>query len=136
MDDSIRSNFAQWNLEPGADPVVVAAVADRLGADLPPDYRAFLLHANGGEGFVRDGGYLRLWPIDEIENNNDQLEVSQSAPGLVFFGTDGGGEGYAFDTRVQPPRIVQVPLVGMSDENTWIEQGHTLAELVDRISKQ
>jgi hypothetical protein len=136
MDEAIRSRIAGWTLTSGADPELLVAVSGRLGVDLPPDYRAFILEANGGEGFVNDGGYLKLWPIDEIESNNEQLHASEFAPDLVFFGSDGGGEGYAFDRGAQPVRIVQVPLVGMAETDTWISQGDTLAQLLDRIGRQ
>ncbi len=136
MDDAIRSKLTKWSLGADPDPKLVAEVSRRLGIDLPPDHQAFLQEANGGEGFVGSGGYLRLWPVKEIEIRNSELQVSEFAPGLVFFGTDGAGEGYAFDTRVRPHRIVQVPLIGMSDERDWIDNGDTLAELLDRISQQ
>ena len=136
MDDKIRPKVAGWSLRAAADPGLVAEVVGRLGIDLPPDYRAFLEEANGGEGFVGDGGFLKPWPIDEIDSSNEGLQVSESAPGLVFFGTDGGGEGYAFDTRERPHRVVQVPLIGMADGDTWIDQGATLAELLDRVGEQ
>lgn len=35
------------------------------------------------------------------------------APGLFLFGSDGGGEAFAFDLRSNPPPVVSVPFVGM-----------------------
>lgn len=136
MDETIRPKLAGWKLRGPADPALVAEVVRRLDIDLPNDYRTFLAEANGGEGFVGDGGFVRLWPIDEIESSNEELGVSEFAPDLVFFGTDGGGEGYAFDIRARPHRVVQVPLIGMKDSETWIDQGATLVDLLDRVGKQ
>ncbi len=69
---------------------------------------------DGGEGFVGDGGYLVLWRLGELGPNNQAYGCAEFAPGLLLFGTDGGGEGYAFDLRDDPPTYVMVPLVGLS----------------------
>jgi hypothetical protein len=37
-----------------------------------------------------------------------------------MFGTSGGGDGFAFDTRTSPFHIIQVPLVGMSVEDGFL----------------
>lgn len=67
---------------------------------------------NGGEGFLGED-YLILWGAEELAQFNREYEVQEYAPGLVLFGSDGGGEGFAFDTRSSPPQIVQVPFIGM-----------------------
>jgi len=85
-----------------------------LGGGLPEDYKRFMLRANGGEGFLRGGGFLQLWRIEELEPLNRQYQVAQFAPGLTLFATDGAGTGYAFDSRATETVIVEVPLVGMS----------------------
>ena len=41
--------------------------------------------------------------------------MAKYAPGLVFFGSNGGGEAFAFDARVgEGMKIRMVPFVGMS----------------------
>ena len=37
---------------------------------------------------------------------------------LIAFGSDGGGEAFAFDTRVNPCPVVMVSFIGMSDEDS------------------
>jgi len=71
-----------------------------------------LKKTNGGEGFIGEN-YLILWGVEELVQFNNEYEVQDYAPGLVLFGSDGGGEGYAFDTRKTPTSIVQVPFIGM-----------------------
>ena len=44
---------------------------------------------------------------------NKAYEVAEYAPGLLLFGSDGGGEAFAFDTRSATKPIVSVPFVGM-----------------------
>ncbi len=84
-----------------------------IGKPLPADYRAFLLRHNGGEGFIGKH-YLILWKTEELAQFNREYEVEKYAPGLVAFGSSGGGEGFAFDTRKAPYQVVQMPFIGMS----------------------
>ena len=44
------------------------------------------------------------------------MPVSEFAPGLILFGSDGGGEAYAFDVREAVPIIVEVPFIGMGGD--------------------
>ena len=41
-------------------------------------------------------------------------DVDKLAPGLLLFGSDGGGEAFAFDARRVPMRVVSVPFIGMA----------------------
>jgi hypothetical protein len=67
---------------------------------------------NSGEGFVGKN-YLRAWPVDELIQSNEHYSVDEAAPGLFLFGSNGGGEAFAFDTRSSPPPIVVAPFIGM-----------------------
>jgi cell wall assembly regulator SMI1 len=83
-----------------------------LGWPLPSDYKEFLKKNNGGEGFIGEN-YLILWSIEELAQFNKEYQIEEYAPGLILFGSDGGGEGFAFDRRTLPATIVQVPFIGM-----------------------
>lgn len=91
----------------------IAAAERSLGKTLSPDFREFLQLTNGGEGMIGEN-YVMLWNIEELGQYNESYQVNQYAPGLLLFGSDGGGEGYAFDTRTLPSPVVTVPFVGMS----------------------
>jgi hypothetical protein len=67
---------------------------------------------NGGDGFVGEN-YLMVWPVEELIKSNKDYRVAEAAPGLFVFGSSGGGEAFAFDTRVTPPGIVTVPFIVM-----------------------
>jgi hypothetical protein len=99
-------------------PATTAAVAEYerlLGADLPREYVEFLRTTSGGEGFIGKNAYVILWGVHELASMNQAYEVERYVPGLLVFGSDGGGEAYGFDTRTPQWQIVQVPFVGM----TW-----------------
>ena len=69
---------------------------------------------NGGEGFIGEEEYLMLWSVEELPSLNEAYEVQQYAPGLLLFGSSGGGEAYGFDTRNQRFEILRVPFIGMA----------------------
>lgn len=103
-------------------------VAERsLGIAIPSDYKEFLLRHDGGEGFI-GSHYLILWKAADLLGHNKAYEVSIYAPGLVFFGSTGGGDGFAFDTRTTPHRVMQVPFIGMS-----LEGGFVVADSFDDL---
>jgi len=87
-----------------------------LGVKLPTEYVRFLEITNGGEGFIGENAYVLLWSVEDIARLDQAYEVQKYAPGLLVFGSSGGGEAYGFDTRVPHFPIVQVPFVGMSWE--------------------
>lgn len=121
------------SLNPGAsDDVLRAAVRD-LKAELPPDYTEFLRTSNGGEGFVGKS-YIALWRAEELKTLNDSYEVAQFAPGLLLFGSDGGGEAYAFDTRESPWVIVRVPFIGIADAQSAIPLNRSFVEFLQNLA--
>jgi hypothetical protein len=96
----------------------IAAFETGAGFQLPKEYVDFLRMSNGGEGFVGDKpgdrAYIILWPVEELLTLNKAYDVQKYAPGLFLFGSDGGGEAYAFDLRKSSKPIVRVPFVGMA----------------------
>lgn len=100
----------------GNEPASAAEIEQlevNCGFVLPKDYREFLRLTNGGEGFIGPNAYVILWKIGELAEMNEAYQVAEYAPGLFIFGSDGGGEAYAFDVRTSEMPIVSVPFVGM-----------------------
>jgi SMI1/KNR4 family protein SUKH-1 len=104
--------LARFNGNPPADTSSMRQLETDASIRLPEDYARFLLEVDGGEGFVGDT-YLILWRAGELLAMNEAYQVPEYAPGLFLFGSDGGGEAFAFDTRSDAKPIVSVPLVGM-----------------------
>ena len=104
-----------------------------IGKILPNDYKSFLLEHNGGEGLVGEH-YLILWSAEELFAFNEGYEVSKYASGLLMFGSTGGGDGFAFDTRTSPYRVMQVPFVGMSVAEKFLVAG-SFTELLDAMQE-
>jgi hypothetical protein len=99
------------------NPPALAASIRELKAEstfhLPEDYAKFLQEANGGEGFVGPNAYVILWRGEDLMSMNDAYHVREYAPGLVLFGSDGGGEAFAFNMRADGKPIVSVPFIGL-----------------------
>jgi SMI1 / KNR4 family (SUKH-1) len=104
--------LAEFNGNPPADAISTQRFQTEAGFRLPGDYANFLRGRDGGEGFIGDT-YLILWRVGELLEFNKDYQVAEYAPGLFLFGTDGGGEAFAFDTRSEAKPIVSVPFVGM-----------------------
>jgi len=117
----------------GASGALVEQFSSIFGFEPPPGYLEFMRHSNGGEGFV-GSRYLMLWPLEELRDKNDGYEVKRYAPGLFLFGSNGGGEGYAFDLRQAQPTIVSVPFVGMALEEVR-PSGSTFEGFLDGLAK-
>ena len=105
-----------------------------LGFQLPTDYVDFLQATNGGEGPVGTCGYARIWRLDELLKWNEAYQVADRAPGLFLFGTDGGGEAFAFDTRKSPMPIVEVTFISMSHEDV-IEMALDFESFLDVLGR-
>jgi SMI1 / KNR4 family (SUKH-1) len=86
---------------------------DAFSGALPLGYVEFLRCCNGGEGFIGESCYVIFWRVEELKEMNEAFGVPSFAENLLLFGSDGGGEGFAFDTRISPWKIVQVPFIGM-----------------------
>lgn len=104
--------LASWQLNPGASEAAIQDAVTSLGHSLPSDYLEFLREHNGGEGFVGDD-YLVLWQAEELDTFNREYQIDEYAPGLIAFGSSGGGDAYAFDMRTAAAPIVRVPFIGI-----------------------
>ena len=101
-----------WQLNSGASEAAIHEATTLLGYSLPSDYVQLLQQYNGGEGFIGEN-YLILWKAEELGTFNREYEVKHYAPGLVLFGSNGGGEAYALDMRNDTMPVVRVPFIGM-----------------------
>lgn len=109
---SVEQHFTDGVLNPPASEEAINQLVSALGRALPVDYVHFLTRHDGGEGFVGEN-YVILWKAEELVPFNREYEVDQYAPGILLFGSNGGGEGYGFDTKDSAMPIVRVPFIGM-----------------------
>ncbi len=74
------------------------AVTEVNGIPLPEQYLAFMKQHNGGEGDLGETWFV-LYPLEELQQINDDYEVQKYLPGRVLIGSNGGGEFYGIDSR-------------------------------------
>jgi len=79
--------------------------------------------------------YVMLWKAEELKPLNAGYEVARFAPGLFLFGSDGGGEAYAFDIREDPWVVIQVPFIGMGDPQYAIPLGRSFTEFLKNVAR-
>lgn len=107
---------------------VAAAVADdvvrlaRARPGLPQAYLRFLRSSGGGEGDLGvEPGWIQFWPADQVVDLNQGYEVELNLPGFFGFGSNGGGEMFAFDMRGDgEPRVVMGPFIPMAASDARI----------------
>ena len=82
---------------------------------LPDDLKHFIAEHGLFEGFTRNDnpGYVVLWAIEDIAQQNAAIEMNAYAPGFLAFAGNGGGEVLAFDAA---GAIYMMPLIGMEPE--------------------
>ena len=104
-----------WRKAPAASAAAIAELARITPTELPAEYLAFLSQSNGGEGELgAEPGWLVMWKAEEVLDLNRQYEVATNAPGFFGFGSNGGGELIAFDTRgAIPYPVVALPFIPM-----------------------
>jgi hypothetical protein len=84
---------------------------------IPAEYKVFLAQRGAFEGFIAGDdspGYVELWPLEAIEGNNRDVEISKYAPGFLAFAGNGGGEILAFDST---GAVYMLPLIGMAPDS-------------------
>lgn len=87
MNENLRALFADFEFN-GADNITVS---EFNGVNLPGDYLRFISENGGGEGAVGTEGYLQLWGLSELAENNELYEAPKYFPHCVLIGTDLGG---------------------------------------------
>ena len=101
-------------LRPPATIDRIEDAARLLQIAFPADYIEFMTASDGAEGVV-GASYLQLWPAGDLVGLNRDYAVDEFVPGYVLFGSDGGGELFAFarDSTSAPAPIVELPKVSM-----------------------
>lgn len=95
-----------------SDDKIIASIESEVGFSLPEGYKQFLKEVNGGEGFFGGKNYAIIWPGEDLKRYNHEYQTAKYLEGMLLFGSDGGGEAFAFDGK-NNMLIVRVPFVGM-----------------------
>jgi hypothetical protein len=114
----------------GASEQELAQAERELDVRFPDDYRAVMLRCDGGDADFGES-WVVLWPAHDLAERNRSLKSGQFAPGFTYFGSDGAGEGYAWDWRGKPhARYVVLPFIS-PESAAAIPSGDTFEEFLD-----
>lgn len=129
MEPKIEQLTAQMDRKPGASIEDIQSAFSPFNFEPPGDYVEFMTETNGSEGRV-GRSYLALFSLEELKNRN--ASTRDIEPNLLFFGSDRGGEGYAFELDGVPGSIVAVEFVDL-DRTRAKRLGCTLLEFLELI---
>jgi len=135
MSKEVAELLKEWQPNPGTSKEVVERVQSELGIVFPQDYTELMEWSNGGEGWIGES-YLQLWLMEEIPWNNESVGALKFAPGVIFFGGDGGGMQYGFDTHFDPLAIVEVDAVSIGLEEDTVVHRISFTEFLQLLHKQ
>lgn len=120
--------FIDRTLNPPASESALIELSNIAAGRLPDDYLALLRIADGGCGFVGDN-YLLIYAAADVV----RYDRCEFMPHLLFFASDGGGEGFAWDLSRMPLVIVNVPFIGTTDEGIARDFGTTIDTFLRRL---
>jgi hypothetical protein len=110
----------------------LAYLQEDFAVTLPQDYIEFMLESDGFEGSIGKSEYIVIWPLYYIVPGNKVGYNGQFIEGLVYFGSNGGGEGYAFDARDGRMSVIMRPWIGLAFEDA-VPCGNTFSEFIERL---
>ena len=131
------ANLPRWIVaNAGATDDEINALTASAPHPLTNTYLSLLRTANGGEAEIgantdSDASYLVLWAASEVVPFNADYEIRKYAPAFFAFGSNGGGELFAFDTRISDDSVFMLPMIGMSDND-----GMLFADSMDAFARR
>ena len=108
MNESMKKMLHDVELNNPAEKEEIEKVEKELSIVFPKNYKNFMIESNGLEGEIGEISYLVIWSIDEIIELNEEYEVEEYMPNLIYFGSDGGDMAYAFD-KENNMEIIEIP---------------------------
>lgn len=133
MDERIKIFIQNLSKNNRLDTAQYNSIIQSIDCKFPIDYLAFMKECNGGEGVIKEGRYVRFWPLEELKEANEDYMVEEFAPGLFFIGSDGGGT--AFGLNKIAGTFIEVPFIGMSNE-VAIERGENFVGFLSFLAEQ
>ena len=132
MNSQIVKLIEGFEKNPAIEVEKIQQVVRAINLDLPSEYLEIFLLMNGGEGFIGEN-YCRFYAIEDLLPFNEAFSVKEFAPELFIFGSNGGGEAFAFHTRSNPFSIVEIPFIPMDMKLVKL-LGNTMSEFFYHFS--
>lgn len=119
----------QWSCGPPASEDAIERLGRAAPGVLPKEYVALLRYSNGGEGpLALPPLYFVLYKAEYTNELNQSVDQRELYPGFFVFGSNGGLETIAFDTRAREPW----PIV-MYDAVAGTKSAETIAKKMEEF---
>jgi hypothetical protein len=92
-------------------------------------FASYINSCYSGEGMIGDNSYLILWEKEDIEELNDDYEVSEFLSDCILIGSDGGDTAYGIDRQGV---FISVPFIGMNNDEIKI-LGKNFVEFLESL---
>ena len=95
MNDKLKTIFKDFEFDRPSD----VSLNEINCVRLPEDYLEFVVENCGGEGALGEDGYLQLWSLGELTEQNEFYEVREVLPNCALIGTDLSGSMFGVTER-------------------------------------
>lgn len=133
MDSRVARLTTRMDRRPGASANDLETIGSYLRFKPPNDYVEFMSETNGSEGPIGADGYLAIYTTQELLDCN--AHMMELEPGILFFGTNRGGEGFAFELDRPSHGIIAVEFADL-DRARARPMGKTLVEFLEILSSR
>lgn len=131
MIDNFLSFFNKDELNPPATIDSIKKAEKDLKIKFPQEFVDVMLKSNGLEGFCGEE-IISIWKIEDIVPLNKAYAVKDFFPSLIYFGTDGCGEMYAFNFAVKGIPVLKVDAISV-DLKEAILCGSTFLNFLENL---
>ena len=97
---------------------IIKEIEEAFKIKLPQDYIEYMKNNNGYTGMIKEE-YYDIWKLEDIIPRNEAYQVQKFFPNLIYFGSNGGDEAFAFD-KSNNMCIVSIPFIGTEDNKIVI----------------
>lgn len=103
------------------------------GLALPEDYLAFMQEHDGGEGALGRNNYGCFYRLEELEEVNEDYEVSENWPGYAVIGSDMSGQLWAYN----PDKKIYCQIDSENtDEDTYYTISKSFEEFLNKMDEE
>lgn len=96
----------------------IKKIEETFNIKLPQDYIKYMETTNGYAGMIKEA-YYDIWKLEDIIIRNNDYHVQEFFPNLIYFGSNGSDEAFAFD-KSNSMSIVSIPFIGSEDDKIVI----------------
>jgi hypothetical protein len=123
-----------WPIKESISNFNVEEIENRIGFELPHDYKEFVLKYSSHETQVGEE-YCKLWDSEKLLELNQAYQIIDNLKMTVGIGDNGGGEFIALEFIGGKTRVILSPFIDL-DKQYHIEIGSSFTNFLERMDKE